>query len=238
MFQRLNNTTVSFLPNNTDATAVATVSPANYALASTVAVICTGTLIYNALVILAFVKDPSIRQPFMFYLLNVSLCDFGLAGISMTGFVWFTLSPAASATYCPYYNFLDKIFTIGTGYTVLLVSLDRAFSLFFPLRYRYFRSNRSTLAVCGLTWLGITGLCGPYVVMDALWYRSMTLPCVINGPAQKGYSLVMEFAAYDAPAVLVLLCTTVIVVKLYGRSQLRRLIKGTGKKMPITGSVQ
>ncbi|XP_055332317.1 histamine H3 receptor-like [Paramacrobiotus metropolitanus] len=120
--------------NNSNATSgndtvPAGLSPGTYGLVISVTMICVGTIVYNILIIIAFIRDSAVRNPFSYYILNVSITDLALALFSMTGFVWFTLSPTSNASYCPYYNFFDNFFSTSTAHSVMLISLDRLFSM-------------------------------------------------------------------------------------------------------------
>ncbi|XP_055332564.1 uncharacterized protein LOC129584433 [Paramacrobiotus metropolitanus] len=153
----------------------------------------------------------------------------------MTGFVWFTVSPRSSAAYCPYYNFLAKHLFVGAGCAVMLVSIDRLLSMFAPVQYRNIRSVKFTCVVCAVMWLLIVALLAPFIVMDALWYNRMTLPCAVNFGAQHTYSLVVEFIGYDVPPVFVLFSYIVIFTKLFRRT-LRKLLKNRVVTAPNTSN--
>ncbi|XP_055356977.1 melatonin-related receptor-like isoform X1 [Paramacrobiotus metropolitanus] len=197
-----------------------------YPVITVVSVLCAATIAYNILFIYAFVKDAAIRSPFTYYLLNVSICDLGLALFSMSGFIWFNVSPRSSAAYCPYYNFLAKHLFIGAGCAVMLVSIDRLLSMFAPVHYKNIRSVKCTCVACVVMWLLIVALTAPYIVMDALWYNRMTLPCAVNFGAQRTYALVVEILAYDLPPLFVLSSYVVIFTKLF-----RRMLRKRGNRV-------
>ncbi|XP_055345262.1 lysophosphatidic acid receptor 4-like [Paramacrobiotus metropolitanus] len=123
-----------------------------------------------ALAIPAFLQFPKVRTPFTCFIINVSVCDLGLALFSMSGFIWFTAFPASSPSYCPYYNFFNQHLLVAIGYTVVLVSTDRLLSVFAPVYYKHNRSLRSSSIICVGMWIFVIGLVTPMAVMDNLCY--------------------------------------------------------------------
>ncbi|XP_055345265.1 C-C chemokine receptor type 1-like [Paramacrobiotus metropolitanus] len=208
----------SEIPSNISATSTAV----PHTLTATVSVIFTATVAYNILFILSFIRTPALRTPFAFYLLNVSLCDLCLALFSMTGFIWFTAFPMSSGSYCPYYNFFNAHFLVGIGYTVVLVSIDRLLSVFAPVYHRRMHSVRWTSISCIIMWTFVIALVSPMVIMDALHYDTMTLPCFINYDAQPSYTLVLEFLGFDTPLLFVLSSYVAIMFKMNRRSHRNR----------------
>ncbi|XP_055357486.1 neuropeptide Y receptor type 1-like [Paramacrobiotus metropolitanus] len=180
------------------------------------------TLILNCGVLIILVKEKNLRTPFNVYVI-VLLCSnllyVGLNNIMMImapfGQWWIGDQACTLELYCRYI-----VITINI-HSHVLVSVNRAWALFWPVSYK----NNHTFTVAWLLCLGMVvyvHACQlPGLVLDALYYRvpvQVAKICRFNKQAQLGFSLFSSIWVFDVPKLFIPVCYPILLWKFLRRN--------------------
>ncbi|OQV14528.1 hypothetical protein BV898_11249 [Hypsibius exemplaris] len=137
-------------------------------LASLTLLLLITSAIANLLIIIAFLRFRKLRTNFNFYLLNVSISDILLAIFSMSNFAIFMLYGEYPFGYggCTFWLYCDWLFSAATENTMMLISLDRVFSVYWPIHYRNWQTTKYSLTVLAVMWV---------------WLNANVVPCLVLG---------------------------------------------------------
>ena len=185
------------------------------------AAIAVVTVLYNLLVVSAFIADASIRKPFNLFILNMALGDTSMAifGLFETAYGLFS-SAWIPFHLCTFSRTAAAATFSGSTYATLLVSVDRLRAVFWPNHYRVNQSTRTASISCAATWLCVVALSIPFVVLD----RVPKVPvegsgCFPLGRISKTFSMIGEVFLFVLPTVGTVLCYGIVVWKVRKRKK-------------------
>ncbi|KAI3390189.1 hypothetical protein SNEBB_006610 [Seison nebaliae] len=113
------------------------------------------TVFGNFLVIMAFVIDRNLRSISNYFLLSLAFADITIGLVSMPLYTLYTLLGEwpLGTIFCDIYLCLDYTMSNASVANLILISFDRYFSITRPLRYRFRRTSRRTIAYICCAWL-------------------------------------------------------------------------------------
>ena len=188
-------------------------------LAGFIAVEASITILVNSIIILAFYRDKRIRSPFNLYLLNLAISDVGMAIFSM---IFNALSFLHTVTpfgfhFCGFVLWSSSSCSAATSWAIMWISLDRLWSLYFPIHYREWRSKKLSSAVCICGWCFTMSWTTADVLLERLHFHGDLNYCTFNGGHYVVFKLFAQNILYNLPLVIAILSYILVVVKLSRR---------------------
>ncbi|OWA51980.1 hypothetical protein BV898_16437 [Hypsibius exemplaris] len=192
-------------------------------------IICILGSTINGTMLLLFVYDKRLRTPFNVYLMNLFsanlvslLIQYPMAinaNLHSPG-LWFMGNPA-----CTLYLYCQII--IGAGVLTLhaTIAVNRTWAIIHPISYRSIHSVRFAVVLCGLIWLYIHLVMGPFLLVDTFVYRVdvETKGCHVSHSDLSTWSNVTDIVVYILPLCVVFLSFPIVVIsKALRSSKLQR----------------
>ena len=120
------------------------------------AVLSLMTVAGNLFVIAAFRTEPSLRLPHNYFLLSLAVADLAVGAVSLPFFGTYVIYgyrwPMGSLA-CDMWLALDYTMSSASAASLLLISLDRYYSIISPLAYRSLRTRKRVCIVITAAWI-------------------------------------------------------------------------------------
>ncbi|XP_055355188.1 5-hydroxytryptamine receptor 1D-like [Paramacrobiotus metropolitanus] len=164
------------------------------------------SLLFNGLVLLAFLLNPQLHIPFNFYLANLVLTNFVYTLIEIpldivNGLysVWW-MGPAV----CDLYQYLNYVFSGTIVNTHMLITVNRIWALTFPHSYTHMHTKRTALVGCAMVWVYVHAACLPGLILNT----RVRLPldssgCQLNYEHLFAWNVFVEFVVFVLPQCLI-----------------------------------
>ncbi|KAL3836964.1 hypothetical protein ACJMK2_022366 [Sinanodonta woodiana] len=125
------------------------VTAENISLAITLILLDVITILGNFLVLLSFVVEPRLREPFNMYIFNLAVTDFLVAITAMTFYTINTLLGywPFGMVMCGVWIYFDFAMTFSSVFTIVAISIDRWWSVTWPNQYRFRNTPLKTLVI-------------------------------------------------------------------------------------------
>ncbi|XP_066441992.1 histamine H3 receptor [Eleutherodactylus coqui] len=150
-----------------------TALPGNFTFAWTVVlailmgILIVSTVLGNALVMLAFVVDSSLRTQNNYFLLNLAISDFLVGALCIPLYVPYVLTGRWSfgRSVCKLWLVLDYLLCTSSVFNIVLISYDRFISVTRAVSYRAQQTNsRQAVLKMSMVWLLAFLLYGPAII--------------------------------------------------------------------------
>uniref|UniRef100_A0A8C8RC57 Histamine H3 receptor n=1 Tax=Pelusios castaneus TaxID=367368 RepID=A0A8C8RC57_9SAUR len=136
-------------------------------LAALMALLIVATVVGNALVMLAFVADSSLRTQNNFFLLNLALSDFLVGAFCIPLYVPYVLTGrwAFGKSFCKLWLVIDYLLCTSSVFNIVLISYDRFLSVTRAVTYRAQQGNtRQAVLKMVMVWVLAFLLYGPAII--------------------------------------------------------------------------
>lgn len=127
----------------------------NIAIITILTIIVLLTILGNLIVLLAFFLEPKLRnETFNYYIFNLAITDFLVAITAMTFYTidtvlgYWPFGPAM----CAFWIYFDYAMTFGSVFTLTAISVDRFWSVTWPIHYRIHSTVRKTSIMIAIIW--------------------------------------------------------------------------------------
>lgn len=126
----------------------------NIILAILLTSIDTITTLGNLLVLLSFVIEKRLLQPFNLFILNLAITDFLVAITAMTFYTIDTLLGYWPFGYimCGLWIYFDFAMTFASVFTLTAISIDRFWCVTWAIHYKMHNSRTRTAMILGIIW--------------------------------------------------------------------------------------
>ncbi|GAU90239.1 hypothetical protein RvY_02687 [Ramazzottius varieornatus] len=154
---------------NTTSTASFSISPiVSTSLLVVIALIWITAFITNLFLCIVFTKNVHLRTNFNLYLFNMTIADLLFVLLSMTNFMLYIFLAYSPLGYhgCTSWLYFDWILSSATENTMMLISLDRVYSIYWPIRYRNLQSTNYSKVAVACMWIWINILILPPLVLS------------------------------------------------------------------------
>uniref|UniRef100_A0A8C5WQB5 Histamine H3 receptor n=1 Tax=Laticauda laticaudata TaxID=8630 RepID=A0A8C5WQB5_LATLA len=142
-------------------------SPVTVLLAILMGFLVLVTVLGNALVILAFVVDKSLRTQGNFFFLNLALADFLVGGFCIPLYIPYILTDEwkFGKGVCKLWLVVDYLVCTASGFNIVLISFDRFVSVTRAVSYRVQKGiTRTTVVKMVTVWIAAFLLYGPAII--------------------------------------------------------------------------
>ena len=126
----------------------------------------------NALTVIAFARDKSLRSVYNTYLVNLAVTDFCLGLFSMFIYSFHTLASYVwpfGPQFCKVYLVIDFTLCLESVVTIVLISFDRLLMLKHGPHYKVKETRRKTLIKIMISWILSFSLYSPGIIGWDLW---------------------------------------------------------------------
>ncbi|XP_070809137.1 histamine H3 receptor-like [Pituophis catenifer annectens] len=142
-------------------------APVTVLLAILMGFLALVTVLGNALVILAFVVDKSLRTQGNFFFLNLALADFLVGGFCIPLYIPYILTDEwkFGKGLCKLWLVVDYLVCTASGFNIVLISFDRFISVTRAVSYRVQKGmTKSTVVKMVTVWIAAFLLYGPAII--------------------------------------------------------------------------
>uniref|UniRef100_A0A674I5E8 Histamine H3 receptor n=1 Tax=Terrapene triunguis TaxID=2587831 RepID=A0A674I5E8_9SAUR len=136
-------------------------------LAVLMAVLIVATVVGNALVLLAFVVDSSLRTQNNYFLLNLAISDFLVGAFCIPLYVPYVLTGrwAFGKSFCKLWLVIDYLLCTSSVFNIVLISYDRFLSVTRAVTYRAQQGNtKQAVLKMVMVWVLAFLLYGPAII--------------------------------------------------------------------------
>lgn len=129
-------------------------SAKNVLLAIILTTIDVVTIFGNLLVLVAFVVERKLFQPFNMFIFNLAVTDFLVAVTAMTFYTIDTLLGYWPFGYvmCGLWIYFDFAMTFASVFTLVAISIDRFWCVTWAVHYRMYNNKTKTVIILALIW--------------------------------------------------------------------------------------
>lgn len=134
------------------------VTTKNVVLAIVLTIIDIVTICGNLLVLMAFVIEKRLLQPFNMYICNLAVTDFLVAITAMTFYTIDTLLGywPFGKVMCGVWIYFDFAMTFSSVFTLVAISIDRFWCVTWAIHYKMHNNRFRTGIFLGVIWYGIS----------------------------------------------------------------------------------
>ncbi|GAU91992.1 hypothetical protein RvY_04145 [Ramazzottius varieornatus] len=187
------------------------------------------TVVSNLLFIVLFFTSRRLRTPFNIYLLNIAINDFLTGLIDMPYYAVLTYYGywALSDLHCSVWMFFDFTVDLVSLWGLVAVSVDRVWSITWPVSYCHHNSFKKAFFLIGCGWV----ICYASMLPGYIYTRShfanqsVNLSCewINDGAPSWASSIPLAFVDIFTPVILTVICYMIVVVQM-GRLKRQRQI--------------
>ncbi|XP_051689848.1 histamine H3 receptor [Oryctolagus cuniculus] len=154
-------------------------APAAALLAALMALLALATVLGNALVVVAFAVDRSLRSRGNFFFLNLAVADLLVGGFCIPLYIPYVLTGTwkFGKGLCKVWLVTDYLMCTASVFNIVLISYDRFLSVTRAVTYRAQKDmTRSAISKMALVWVAAFLLYGPAIIGWEYMAKSSILP--------------------------------------------------------------
>ncbi|XP_048252632.1 muscarinic acetylcholine receptor M3-like [Haliotis rufescens] len=189
------------------------------------------TVCGNLLVLLAVYKDKRLQTVFNYYIVNLAITDVLVALTAMSLYTTDNILGhwPLGIFMCGLWIFFDYGMTFASVFTLVVISLDRFWSVQWSIHYRNHHNKRKTLVVIGIIWLFMLILWLPPCITDRIAHSEPGV-CKWEPSENKAFVIVIATVGHHGACVIQIFCFLKVFLFMKKRAKLGPLSK------PITSS--
>ncbi|XP_007933766.1 histamine H4 receptor [Orycteropus afer afer] len=206
-------------------------------LAFLMALLAFATMLGNAVVILAFVVDKSLRHRSNYFFLNLAISDFFVGVISIPLFIPHTVFKwDMGDSLCTFWLIIDYLLCTSSVYNIVLISYDRYQSVSNAVSYRVKQTEiLKIVALMVAVWVLAFLVHGPMILVSQSWKEDRKT-CEPGFFSSKYLIAFTSFFEFLVPVISVAYFNIYIYWSLWKRSSLSRSQSHHGISPPVSSS--
>ncbi|XP_050409341.2 alpha-1A adrenergic receptor-like, partial [Patella vulgata] len=178
--------------------------------------ILLGTILYivvfitiagNALVLIAVYKVKKLQTVFNFYIVNLAVTDIGVASTAMS---FYTIDNILGywpfgEFMCGLWIFCDYGMTFASVFTLLVISVDRFWSVSWSVHYRANHNKRKSIIAIIAVWAVMVALWLPACIVDRI-KNAADKVCIWEPSLNPEYVFVIALIGHHGACFVLLFC--------------------------------
>ncbi|XP_033746495.1 muscarinic acetylcholine receptor M3-like [Pecten maximus] len=165
------------------------------------------TICGNSLVLVAVAKTKRLQTVFNFYVINLAITDISVAVCAMSLYTTNTVLgywPFGSFL-CGVWIFFDYGMTFASVFTLLVISIDRFWSVTWSVHYRAHHNKRKCIRLIIAVWVSMIVLWLPACVMDRV-NNAVPGQCIWEPSNNKEFVFVIATIGHHGSFAILLIC--------------------------------
>ena len=196
--------------------------------ASYYAMVCgVVAMIFNVIIVLAFIRTRTLRSSFMVYVIQLTLSEIILISTVLPGNVvreYYGYWPG-SERLCFAFSYFNNVVGSGIRYGHVLITLNRFWAVYFPLGYRSYHSSKVACLIVTLMWCFVHAIQLPVVIPGLMFRKPDDLHCTLNTSFMPVQAIIYSTIGFDLPQLIIVLFYPLVMCKLCSRRRGRKAKK-------------
>ncbi|KAI8771795.1 muscarinic acetylcholine receptor gar-3 [Biomphalaria glabrata] len=164
------------------------------------------TFFGNLMVLLAVYIDKSLRTAFNFLIVNLAIADMA---VSVTAMTFYTTDKMLGywpfgSIMCTVWIFCDYGLTFASVFTLVAISADRFWSVFWSLNYRSTNKKKKSLTMIATIWLLMLCLWVPALTVDRMKEYHLAGTCMWDPAENRQFVVVIAILGHHGPCITML----------------------------------
>ncbi|KAK3582966.1 hypothetical protein CHS0354_027080 [Potamilus streckersoni] len=183
------------------------VTAENMSLAIALILLVIVTILGNLLVLLSFIIEPRLRQPFNMYIFNLAITDFLVAVTAMTFYSIDTILGywPFGTVMCGVWIYFDFALTFSSVFTIVAISIDRWWSVTWPNQYRLHNTPLKTLIILLVGWSCVLAIWTPPFLFDRLRHQEPDI-CIWLPSENRQFVIFVAVIGHYIPCAVMVFC--------------------------------
>ncbi|XP_045210976.2 muscarinic acetylcholine receptor M3-like [Mercenaria mercenaria] len=218
----INGTNASFISTSSDITwDKALVAFVLYAITIT-------TIVGNVLVLVAVKMNKKLQTTFNYYIVNLAITDVAVAITAMSFMATHTFLGywPFGEVLCAIWIFFDYGMTFVSVFTLLLISVDRFWSVKWSVHYRKYHTKRKCIISIVCVWLFMLVLWVPPWILDRVRYSKPGI-CFWDPSLNKEFVFIVAILGHHGPYCIMIFCYTQVFLFMHKRAKVSDSIRGS-----------
>ncbi|XP_060075725.1 alpha-1B adrenergic receptor-like [Ylistrum balloti] len=178
------------------------------------------TIFGNLLVLTAVAKNKNLQTVFNFYVINLAVTD---TLVAVTAMISYTTEIVLGywpfgEFWCGVWIFFDYGMTFASVFTLLVISIDRFWSVTWTVHYRVHHNTRKCVRLIMAVWVVTVLLWLPPCILDRI-NNSVPYQCVWEPSKNKEFVIVIATIGHHGSFVVMLLCYMRVFIVVLNRKK-------------------
>ncbi|OQV15652.1 putative 5-hydroxytryptamine receptor 1 [Hypsibius exemplaris] len=192
----------------------------------------------NGFTIYAFLRFPELRTPFNSFIFNLAVADLVVGLIVMPSFAVYNYHGywPWGEPLCSVWIWTDWFMTFESVVTLAVISVERLWSLRWPIHYQQSNSPKKILRIILLTWSFVVCLWLPGYVVDRMRDGNVVEDCAWDPSKNYAAGVAVGLLGYLIPYLLMMVCYVYVGLKMRKRLKnvLPKVLGGRGQPSGFT----
>ncbi|XP_067685354.1 alpha-2A adrenergic receptor-like [Haliotis asinina] len=191
------------------------------------------TVFGNLLVLLAVYKDKRLQTVFNYYIVNLAITDVLVALTAMSLYTTDNILGhwPLGEFMCGLWIFFDYGMTFASVFTLVVISVDRFWSVQWSIHYRHHHNKRKTIVLIGLIWMFMLILWLPPCITDRI-ANSEPGVCKWEPSENRAFVIVIAAVGHHGACFIQIFCFLKVFMFMKKRAKLGPISKGITSSKP------
>ncbi|XP_052058942.1 D(2) dopamine receptor-like [Mytilus californianus] len=198
-------------------------SSKNITIIITLTTLVLVTIIGNLIVLLAFIKESKLRkEAFNYFIFNLAITDFLVAITAMTFYTidtvlgYWPFGPAM----CAFWIYADYAMTFASVFTLTAISIDRFWSVTWPIHYRNNSTIKKTIIMIAIVWVCVFTIWTPPFIGDRLNHNE-EYSCIWEPNENREFIIVVDVIGHYLPCSLMVISYIKVLAVMRKRGKIK-----------------
>ncbi|XP_053383429.1 muscarinic acetylcholine receptor M5-like [Mercenaria mercenaria] len=178
------------------------------------------TVVGNVLVLVAVKINKKLQTTFNYYIINLAITDVAVAVTAMSFMATHTVLgywPFGEAL-CAMWIFFDYGMTFVSVFTLILISVDRFWSVKWSVHYRKYHTKRKCIISIVCMWLFMLVLWVPPLILDRVRYSEPGI-CFWDPSLNKEFVYIVAILGHHGPFCIMIFCYIYLFLIMHKRTK-------------------